>query len=191
MRSKNEFLEFVQNNFEYEEDDVLDIGGYKRYSSEVDMRRKDLVKKYAWGIPNQQAVELIVENDPVVEIGAGSGYWAYLVDEGGGDILAFDNNDREYEEEWFNVNYGSAEIATEFPDRSLFLCWPEYHNEMGEIAVENYDGQCIILVGESISGCTGTTDMYRMIESTYELENTIEIPNWFGIRDKLHLYKRS
>lgn len=189
MKLVNEYLELVKNNFEYEKDDVLDIDGYKRYSDDIDMGREDLVKKYAWAIPNRVAVESVADNDPIVEIGSGSGYWSDLIDQVGGDIIAFDNNERQYEKNWFNVKYGDAEVAGKYSDRTMFICWPDYHNKMGEIAVENYDGECIILVGEPISGCTGTAEMYRMIESDYELDKTVDIPNWFGIKDRMYIYK--
>lgn len=191
MTPENKYLNFVKEHFEYEEDDLLEIDGYQRYSSEIDRRRKDLVKEYAWAIPNEEAIELIVGKSPIVEIGAGNGYWANLVDGNGGDIIAFDSYDREYKRSWFEVKKESAEVAGQFPDRSLFICWPEYKDSMGEVAVENYEGDTVILVGEPISGCTGTADMYRMIEDNFELRRTVNIPNWFGIKDRMYLYENS
>ena len=38
-------------------------------------RRIDFVKKYAWAIPGPKALEEIKKYSPIIEIGAGAGYW--------------------------------------------------------------------------------------------------------------------
>mmetsp|Transcript_7858 Transcript_7858/g.19988 ORF Transcript_7858/g.19988 Transcript_7858/m.19988 type:complete len:164 (-) Transcript_7858:188-679(-) len=46
--------------------------------------------KYAWAIPDQRAIRIIANFSPLVEIGAGKGYWAMLLRQAGADVLALD-----------------------------------------------------------------------------------------------------
>lgn len=40
--------------------------------------RDVLVRDYAWAIPNHEAIEACAALSPIVEVGAGSGYWAHI-----------------------------------------------------------------------------------------------------------------
>jgi hypothetical protein len=42
------------------------------------MRRK-LVAAYAWAIPSHLALEALSRYSPLIELGAGTGYWAFCV----------------------------------------------------------------------------------------------------------------
>lgn len=46
--------------------------------------------RFSWAIPDERAIRILHHFSPVVEIGAGDGYWAGLVEAAGGDVLAFD-----------------------------------------------------------------------------------------------------
>ena len=54
--------------------------------------RGELVKQYSWAIPNNKAIETIVKYSPIIEIGAGTGYWGRLISKAGGDIVCYDKN---------------------------------------------------------------------------------------------------
>lgn len=49
-----------------------------------------LCKKYAWAIPDERALQILASFSPLIEIGAGRGYWARLLRDQGVNILAFD-----------------------------------------------------------------------------------------------------
>ena len=56
-----------------------------------DLHRYELVHKYAWGVPNDEALAAIADlNTPVVELGAGTGYWSYLLEAAGVEVLPLD-----------------------------------------------------------------------------------------------------
>lgn len=55
-------------------------------------KREDLIKKYAFAIPDEFALQKLVEYSPIIEIGAGLGYWASLVNQMGGKVLCYDDN---------------------------------------------------------------------------------------------------
>ena len=62
-----------------------------------------LCKKYAWAIPDERALQILASFSPLIEIGAGRGYWARLLRDQGVDILAFDK---------YRYNYDSANISS-------------------------------------------------------------------------------
>ena len=109
-------------------------------------------RTYAWGVPTHEALECIAHHSPrgVVEIGAGTGYWASLIDQCGVDMLAYDErpmvdrnaplHDGFHRDSpmngyhalpavgnalpFFHVLPGGADVASTHPERSLLLCWP-------------------------------------------------------------------
>jgi hypothetical protein len=93
--------------------------------------RRAACDRYAWAIPSNEALDALVKLSPLVEIGAGAGYWARLLHERGANVVAFDNTltDNHWHDEtgvWYPVLQGGIEQAAEFPDHTLFLCWPPY-----------------------------------------------------------------
>ena len=44
--------------------------------------RKPLIWAYAWAIPSDEAIHAIAELGPLLELGAGTGYWAWLLRQG-------------------------------------------------------------------------------------------------------------
>jgi len=88
-------------------------------SSEFDKRR-GLVRKYSWAIPNAEALDTIASFGPIVEMGAGTGYWAALLRARGVRVDAFDiepptfdgsrkNHYHDATRTWTHVTRGSVE----------------------------------------------------------------------------------
>ena len=55
-----------------------------------DKASETLCNKYSWGIPDDRSLKILKEFEPLIEIGAGKGYWAKLLREYGVDIVAYD-----------------------------------------------------------------------------------------------------
>ena len=51
--------------------------------------RQKLVRKFAWAIPDQKAINLCCKYSPLIEIGAGTGYWASLISKQNGKIICY------------------------------------------------------------------------------------------------------
>ena len=65
---------------------------YLEELKEINAWVEKYTQKYAWAIPNDDALMEIAKCTPLIEIGAGTGYWAWLLRQLGVDILAFDKN---------------------------------------------------------------------------------------------------
>lgn len=160
--------------------------------------RSLFVPKYSWSIPTQEAIQEIVSCGPVIEIGAGSGYWAHLVQKAGGDIVPFDKflgEDNEYghRETWTDVLEGGNEVISLYPDHALFLSWPSYDEDWGAETLETYienGGKTLIYVGESMGGCCANGRFFELINQHFRLKKKIELPQWYGIYDNMYIYER-
>src|SRR4051794_21992422 len=71
--------------------------------------RKQLIWAFAWAVPSDEAIEEIARHGPIVEIGAGTGYWAWLLAQAGADVLAYDRAPHA-PPHWHEVREGGPEI---------------------------------------------------------------------------------
>jgi hypothetical protein len=140
---------------------------------------------YAWSIPTPEVIERLAAFSPIVEVAAGTGYWASLLAEAGASIEAFDLNPpgtRRYfdatEESPFEVWHSHAEgffpviecdateVAASAGDRTLMISWPEYQEDWCEHALRAFveaGGQRVIYIGEGSDGCCGTPEFFTLL----------------------------
>lgn len=161
--------------------------------------RDTAVDKYSWAIPNETALVALARVAPLVEIGAGTGYWAHMLGERGVDVIAFDRDPvstkqnhwhRKNRVSWFSVQEGTAEIAGRYPDRTLFLCWPPYDEPMASLALKSYTGKRVAYIGEGYGGCTADDEFHEMLGRDWNEIQEIDIPQWYGLHDHLWVYER-
>lgn len=188
----------MQNPYLEEAKDWINDSGfsYEKFSILRD-KRMELTRKYAWSIPTQEAIEEIVKYSPIIECGAGTGYWASLISKMGGDVVAFDlfpssegNNYYGHTNQFYPVKSGSHEKIKDYPKHTLMLCWCPYDNDMGFDHIHNYNGEHLILVGEDKGGCCGNDKMFNLIEQNFNFIKHISLPRWSGIYDELNIFKR-
>jgi hypothetical protein len=49
-----------------------------------------LLQKFAWAIPDEKALRILQQFSPIIEMGAGRGYWSHLLQQQGVDITPYD-----------------------------------------------------------------------------------------------------
>lgn len=155
--------------------------------------RQSMVFRYAWAVPNMEAIEAIVAlNKPVVEMAAGSGYWAWLLTQAGADVTAYDRTPSKWETRYLKVKRGTPKKLVEWAGRdyALMLCWPPYADTCARDALEAYTGDTVIYVGEGFGGCTGDNTFHAWLRNKWDAIDTVGIPQWYGMRDRLMIYKR-
>lgn len=165
----------------------------ERYS-----KRHALVKKFAWAIPSIEAIQECVKHSPIVEIGAGKGYWGKLIQEFGGIIVCYDAYPEKAgfpfsevcEPTWIDVKKGDETSVLNHQDHTLMLCWPPYSTSMAQNALSLYTGKKLIYIGEGWRGCTGDDIFHEMLKNDWKLILELDIPQYYGIRDSFHLYER-
>lgn len=166
------------------------------------IRRDRLVSKHAWAIPTEEAVRRIAKLSPICDLGCGTGYWAYLLGQIGAKIVAVDAappldgaNDYHHARKstlhhWVPVVRGSASTFVVPRSHALMLCWPPYSTSMASVALRRYRGSSLIYIGEGIGGCTADDAFHRAIAKNWKLCEMIDLPNWPGLHDSVHIYER-
>jgi hypothetical protein len=150
--------------------------------------RKKLIWAYSWAVPSLEAILAIAELSPIVELGAGSGYWAWLLRQAGAEVIALDQN-AEAPPHWTAVQSGNAGQLSAYGKRNLFLCWPSYQEPMAAEALIASTGGWIAYVGE-MNGRTADEEFHRLLKQNFALRREIEIPCWPGFRDRLYIFEK-
>lgn len=163
-------------------------------------RRDEFVGRYSWAIPSRHAIEVIAKCAPrIVELGAGTGWWASLLAQRGVDVVAYDpvpggiwRDERGGPKAlWYDVQEGDATKATDHPDRTLMLCWPSYNDPWAAGALLGYalaGGTQVVYIGEW-RAATADELFHDLLEDWEEIED-ITIPKWEGLWDRLYIYEK-
>jgi len=157
-------------------------------------KRDELVREYAWAVPNENAIKSIANfTDSIVEIGAGSGYWAWLLRQAGVHVRPYDNNKRtEYiGKRWVRVFKGDSTSVRKHKDRALMLCWPEYDDPQAYDSLRFYKGDKVIYAGEGGYGCNACSKFHESISDNWTEMKNVMLPQWDGIHDNLRLFSRN
>jgi len=166
-----------------------DRSAYSDRHVETLTRREELVEEYAWAIPNHEAIETVARCDPILEVGAGNGYWAHLLRQIDVDVLATDLN-ASTDQEWSPVRKADArDVVPDYPDRTLLMVWPSYSESWATETLGAYQGDTCIYVGEGRGGCTADDRFHQMLHEEWGLTETVRIPQYTGIRDRLEVWE--
>jgi hypothetical protein len=150
--------------------------------------KASIAAHFAWAVPTTAAIETIAKHARlVVEIGCGSGYWAWMMTQAGVSVRAFDTASPPFM--WHLVEYGDASAARAHSDRALFLCWPPYASTMATDALAHYGGDRVIYVGEWLLGC-GDAAFFARLNAEFELIDESPLPQWLMRDDRLMVFER-
>lgn len=162
--------------------------------------RSTYIKKYGFAIPNDIAIKTIAAAEPILEVGAGSGYWTYELRKQGVDVIATDPATGRYrlneaaflwEAGWCKVEKLTAiEAIKTYSSRTLLVVWPDMEDWPIK-ALKAYPGKHLFYVGERDGGCTGNDAFHTYLNRHFELIQEVNIPQFAGINDCLFYYQRN
>lgn len=165
---------------------------------DLDGRRRELASRFSWAIPTEAALGLVGDHGPLLEVGAGTGYWAALLRDRGVDVQPTDAEptDNTYHRdgrEWTEVTRSVAVDAVKaWPDRTLLICWPPPDDDTaGYAAVRAYTGDTVLYIGGGADGPTGTARLHRELDLNWTVSDELALPSWPGIPDRLTVWRRS
>jgi hypothetical protein len=144
--------------------------------AEIDGCRNRLIARYGFAVPSEEALAAIGRCSPrgVLEIGAGAGYWAYLLQQRGVDVVAFDIHPAPAAQNrwfagtrpWHPVHRGDHAVVGAHLERTLLVVWPTKNEIWAASAVERYHdagGECLVYVGEGPGGRTGDDVFHALL----------------------------
>jgi hypothetical protein len=147
--------------------------------------------RYAMTISDPATVRFIADyaGGQLVDPFAGTGYWAYLLQQAGIDVLASDV--RPPERTWTPVAADSAAAAVaDTADRTLLLSWPPYGRPIGARVLRAYPGTRVIYLGEGFGGCCGTNRMFELLRTEWTEIAEHRPVQWPGSLDYVTVYDR-
>ena len=153
---------------------------------------------YAYATPNDEALSALEELGPLIEVGAGTGYWMSLLQKRGCNTLAYDvhagrteskNQYHRLVKRFMNVQEGTSRVLSLHSDRALFLCYPPPDNSMASECLQNYTGHTVAYIGE-FQGTTANDDFERNLVAQFKLVRTINLPNFSDQICTLSIWKR-
>ncbi|MHB9857687.1 hypothetical protein [Streptomyces sp. YIM S03343] len=167
---------------------------------QIGASRDHLAKHYAWSIVSPADVTWMTEQlggRAVVEIGAGTGYWAWQLEQAGVDVAAYDPNppadDNRYCKAgpYTTVLPDDATAVKHHQDRALLMVWPPYGGEHARHALSLYEGDLLIYAGEGWGGCTADDGFYELLDAEWaEVSVAPRHVTWWGIHCRLTAYAR-
>jgi len=203
--SANPYWDIVQPFvFEHEGRRVVN-GGRVGGSSRLGYAAMILQAAYAYALPSPETLEWIAEataGRPLIELGAGRGYWAAQLARQDLAVEAYDVDPpsaaqnpsfpaaRGQRDAWYEVgNLKDFALRKEtLGDKALFLCWPPgWGNKMASeclIDFEKSGGTEVIFVGEPQGGKTGDDQFFELLSTGWTLIS--QDPNfvsWWNLKD--------
>jgi hypothetical protein len=175
--------------------------------------RRELCKEYSWAIPDPASLLFLKEHigPRVVEMGAGVGYWAWQLSQLGIAMLCYDAHPPDvspngyhstvFEEDdgertgalravFYPVQKGTPEVLRQHGDRTLFLCWPPYSNDMAIESLRAYPGPRLVYIGEDEGGCTADEAFFTELAHNWREVATHQGVQWWGLHDRIYVYER-
>jgi hypothetical protein len=150
--------------------------------------KSDVAATYAWAVPTDDAIATIARHArQIVEIGSGSGYWAWMLEQAGIRVQAFDVASPRFT--WHQVHSGTSADAARYPDHALFLCWPPWATSMAFDTLRAYRGQTVVYVGEWMLG-SADARFFALLCAEFDAVDGAELPQWYMRDDCLLVFRR-
>ncbi len=202
IKTKDQFKELINEinensislmSFKNTDNDVLSMYIERRKD------RHNFCKNYSWAIPDSFAISTIcsfVKEDQVLQIGAGLGLWAKLLELKGISVIptddySWDKDDHYTNRQFLNIiDINHLNALKKYKTNCLFLCWPPYNSNLSYESLVNFEGNKVVYIGEGMNGVTGTEDFHNLLNDKFNLVCDDRLNNWSLIYDRLYMYER-
>ena len=153
--------------------------------------RDKVIPEFGFGLPSAEVLNFITKRSSgaLLEVGAGTGFWSFLLAKKGCNVLATDWNNGEYglkRNRFKNIKSSRADKAVKaLPMADLLMVWPCMDTWAFDSAKELASGRLLYYIGEGYGGCTADSEFHTY----YEDENVFEevahmcVPTWYGLND--------
>ncbi|KAK3267564.1 hypothetical protein CYMTET_23891 [Cymbomonas tetramitiformis] len=164
-----------------------------------------LTNLFSFAVPNAEAIATMVKYSPLVELGAGTAYWAELARSAGASITTYDiDTEGRPRGESFGqvIDQSHLDLTKLDPTTALMLCWPVRPGGLAWDAdvLAKFPGSTVLHIGEWAKrtlltephhGQTTSLRFQQAIEQDFRLVERIPIPSWPWCADELTVWQRS
>jgi hypothetical protein len=167
-------------------------------------------REYAYALPDEGLVRRIAGDSPIVEVGAGLGYWSWLLRQAGAEVRATDcrpsaqyfdargrlcptpgrrpgrpNDWLDTRPSWTLVEEEAAEAAAAAAPETaaLLIVWPPYGEPMASSALRAFRGAVVWYVGEGRGGACADDAFFDELEESWEPDELHALIRFPGMHD--------
>lgn len=161
--------------------------------------RHDFIKEFGFCIPCSEALDACAIYAPLVEVGAGSGYWTKLLQNRNVDCIATDPAIL-YPTKQYPVPNGKfvptlplhgKTAARRFRDRNVLMVWPSYGGTWARQCLKAMSiGRSILAVTEGASGCCAEDGFFEVLDQCFVSEGEVELPVFWGLHDRMEIWRK-
>jgi hypothetical protein len=156
--------------------------------------RDDLAATYAWAIPSPGDLDWVTRHlagRDVVEVGAGTGYWAWQLAQRGVTVHAYDVAPDPRGRFHRVLGGGPQAAAGRHQGAALFLSWPPPDNPMAAQTLRAYTGDTVLVAGEGPGGVCGTAEFFELLANCWaRVDTSPHHVTFAGTACELGLYHR-
>ena len=167
---------------------------------------------YAYAVPSPETIKWMAafcEGGPLLELGAGRGYWAALLARAGLTVQAYDSEPPDtvdnisfprsagQRDVWHEVSIVDdvAGCVANHPGHVLLLCWPPgWGNEMAVEALAEFErtgGERLLFVGEPQGGMNATDSFFAALSERWRLDaEDAQFVSWWNLSDVAQAWSR-
>lgn len=162
-------------------------------------KRHIFVHIYGWSLPSIESAHALtsyISTSKVLEVGCGRGLWGLILKNMGVDIVCTSlglvhgyasESIKSCNKTWTDVEIlDCVDAINKYSDRDcLFISWGSgiLHQSLAK-----FKGTKLIVIGEGRDGCTD--GLSKDNSFGFKIFQTIDIPVWSGIHDKIRIYER-
>jgi len=162
--------------------------------------RKQFVNNFSWAIPHSTTLTKLASKlrgyKNILEVGAGSGLWAYLLceihhvpihatDLFNGSFL-FDHRYKYLPIERLD----SVSSIVKYDPEVLMMVWAPNDSPMAYNSLKAFKGNLLVWIGEGYGGCNGDDAFFIELEENWKNVANIDMPRWDSINDRCNVFQR-
>jgi hypothetical protein len=157
------------------------------------MVREVAIAKYGFVLPSAELLDALAQYQPMVEIGAGTGYMTRLMRHRGIDVVGTDINDEAYSfacGAWdpLQEKLTAIEAVRYYSERTVFCAWPSLHEDWFHKALKAMSkGQRLIAVEED---ACATEAAWTYLQRKFDYIRNVDIPAWPSVHDSCAAWKK-
>lgn len=147
--------------------------------------RDQWTHRYGFAIPCAELLDELAKHQPIVEVGAGSGYMTRLMMHRGIDVIGSNPTREDYG--WVHGMYAdlvasqAKTMARNYPKSTIFCSWPTYratwfHQMLKAMSI----GQKLVVIRES---ACATEEAWEYLDERFEELAVVELPVFEHISD--------
>jgi hypothetical protein len=162
-----------------------------------DAERFIYAKRFGYGVPCREVIDEVARYGPLLELGAGNGFWSFWLRKKGCDVIATDiGEDNPYtKNKWVSdvIQLDAVTALKTFPGRNILIVWPHFTAGWSvEVVQQLKPSQIICYVGEGPFGCCAPPAFFsELARRQFQMTYMCASPAWPMTTDYLAVYRKT